>query len=31
MKVPFHSGAAKFYKEVLKVEIPGQLLPPEMK
>ena len=31
LRVPFHPGAAKFYREVLKVEIPAQLLPPEMK
>jgi hypothetical protein len=29
--VPFHPGAAKFYRETLKVKIPEKLLPPEMK
>ncbi len=29
--VPLHPGAVKFYKEVLKVNIPDRLLPPEMK
>lgn len=31
LKVPFHAGAARFYKEKLKLTIPQKLLPPEMK
>jgi TRAP transporter TAXI family solute receptor len=31
LSVPFHPGAAKFYQEKLKLNIPEILLPPEMK
>lgn len=31
LSVPFHPGAVKFYREVLKVKIPDKLIPPEMK
>ena len=31
LSVPFHPGAAKFYREKLKKNIPDKLLPPEMK
>jgi uncharacterized protein len=29
--VPLHPGAIKFYREVLKVNVPDKLLPPELK
>ncbi|MEJ5226424.1 TAXI family TRAP transporter solute-binding subunit [Thermodesulfovibrio sp.] len=29
--VPFHAGAVKFYRDVLKLNIPRKLLPPEIK
>ena len=31
LSVPFHPGAAKFFKKKLNVTIPDKLLPPEMK
>ncbi len=31
LNVPLHPGAVKFYREVLKVNVPAKLLPPGMK
>ncbi len=31
LSVPLHPGSVKFFKEVLKVEVPEKLIPPEMK